>query len=467
MKDVMVLITVYEILKDVNFYADKEVKISGWIRTNRDQKKYGFINLNDGSAFSGIQVVYAENLKNFALIQKLNAGTSIEVVGSVLLTPNRPQPFEIQAKGIIILGHADETYPIQPKRHTREFLRENAHLRVRTNLFNAVFRVRSAASFAIHKFFQERNFIHVHTPLITASDGEGVGQMFNVTTLPLDKIPKTEDGKIDYKKDFFAKKTLLTVTGQLQAEAFAMGFRDVYTFGPTFRAEHSMTQRHLAEFWMIEPEMAFVDLDQMLVVIEDMVKYIIKYVLEKLPDDMEFFNKFVDTNLLERLNNVLNSKFNIVTHKKAIDILIDSKQKFENKPEYGKDIAREHEKYLTDVHFSAPVFVVDWPKGIKAFYMRLNDDNETVRAVDLLVPGSGELVGGSQREERMDHLLKRMDEMNVDKEELWWYLDLRRYGGCVHSGFGMGFERMVMYLTGVENIRDVIPFPRTPNNAEF
>ena len=461
------MVTVYEVLKNIDKFADKQIKLAGWVRTNRDQKKFGFINLNDGSAFNGVQVVYSDNLENFSEVQKINVGTSIEVVGDVLLTPNRPQPFEIQAKTIKVLGLADETYPIQPKRHSREFLRENAHLRVRTNLLNAVFRVRSVASFAVHKFFQDRNFVHVHTPLITSSDGEGAGQMFSVTTLPLDKVPKTEDGKVDYKKDFFGKKTYLTVTGQLQAEAFAMGFRDVYTFGPTFRAEHSMTQRHLAEFWMIEPEMAFVDLDQMMDVIEDMVKYIIKYVMEKLPNDMEFFSKFVDKDLLNRLNNVVKSEFVKITHKEAIDILLKADEKFENKPTHGKDLGREHEKYLTDVHFSTPVFVTDWPKDIKAFYMRLNDDNETVRAVDLLVPGSGELVGGSQREERMDYLLKRMKEMNVPEEELWWYLDLRKYGGCVHSGFGMGFERMVMYLTGVENIRDVIPFPRTPKNAEF
>jgi asparaginyl-tRNA synthetase len=459
--------TVYEILKDLKRFSNKEIKLAGWVRNNRDQKKFGFINFNDGSAFSGVQIVYADHLENFEEIQKLNVGTSIEVVGDVLLTPNRPQPFEIQAKRITVLGPSDETYPIQPKRHTREFLRENAHLRVRTNLFSAVFRVRSAASFAIHQFFKERNFVYVHTPLITASDGEGAGQMFGVTTLPLDKVPKTKEGEVDYKKDFFGKKTFLTVTGQLQVETYAMAFRNVYTFGPTFRAEHSMTQRHLAEFWMIEPEMAFADLEQMMEVIEDMVKYIINYVMKELPDDMEFFNKYVDNTLFDRLNSVVNSKFAKITHKEAIDILLNSKERFENKPEHGKDLGREHEKYLTDIHFSTPVFVTDWPKDIKAFYMRLNEDNETVRAVDLLVPGSGELVGGSQREERLDQLLNRMKEMNVPADELWWYLDLRRYGGCVHSGFGMGFERMVMYLTGVENIRDVIPFPRTPNNAEF
>lgn len=461
------LTTVYKILKDLNDFDGKQVKLAGWVRTNRDQKRFGFIDLNDGSAFNGVQVVYSNELENFPEIQKINVGTSIEVVGEVLLTPNRPQPFEIQAKQVQILGNSDETYPIQPKRHSREFLRENAHLRVRTNLFNAVFRVRSVASFAVHKFFQEKNFVHVHTPIITSNDGEGVGQMFTTTTLPLDKIPKTENNEVDFKKDFFGKKTFLTVTGQLQAEAYAMGFRDVYTFGPTFRSEHSMTQRHLAEFWMIEPEMAFADLDDMMDIAEDMVKYIINYVLKELPEDMKFFDKFVKRGLLEQLNGVANSVFEKITHKEAIDILLKSKHDFENEPGYDKDLSREHERYLTDKHFQGPVFVTDWPKDIKAFYMRLNDDNKTVRAVDLLVPGSGELIGGSQREERTDHLLKRMKEMKIPKEDMWWYIDLRKYGGCVHSGFGMGFERMVMYLTGVENIRDVIPFPRTPNNAEF
>lgn len=464
---IIVLTTIYNISKNLNDFDGKEVKIAGWVRTNRDQKRFGFINLNDGSAFSGVQVVYNNELENFPVIQKINVGTSLEVVGDVLLTPNRPQPFEIQAKKIKILGDSDETYPIQPKRHTREFLRTNAHLRIRTNLFNAVFRVRSVASFAVHKFFQERNFIHVHTPIITSNDGEGVGQMFTATTLPLDKVPKTKDKNVDYNKDFFGKKTFLTVTGQLQAEAYAMGLRDVYTFGPTFRAEHSMTQRHLAEFWMIEPEMAFTDLDELMVVAEDMVKYIINYVLKELPEDMEFFDKYVEKGLLEKLNSVANSTFQKITHEKAIDILLNSKQNFEIQPGYEKDLSREHERYLTDKHFQGPVFVTDWPKDIKAFYMRLNDDNKTVRAMDLLVPGSGELIGGSQREERTEQLLKRMKEMNIPKEDMWWYVDLRRYGTCVHSGFGMGFERMIMYLTGVENIRDVIPFPRTPNNAEF
>lgn len=461
------MITVKKIKENLSKYDGKEIILAGWVRTNRDQRRFGFINLNDGSSFSTVQIVYEEALENFSDIQKISVGSSIEVHGTVLLTPNRPQPFEIQATKVLLLGDADETYPIQPKRHTREFLRENAHLRMRTNLFNAVFRVRSVASFAIHKFFQDRDFIHVHTPLITGNDGEGVGQMFTATTLPLHDVPKDKQGNVDYKKDFFGKKTFLTVTGQLQAEAYAMAFRDVYTFGPTFRAEHSMTQRHMAEFWMIEPEMAFTDLDELMDVAEDMVKYIIKYVLEKLPEDMAFFDKFVENGIVEKLTTIANQPFKKITHKEAIDILLNSKHKFENDPGYDKDLNREHERYLTDEHFNGPVFVTDWPKDIKAFYMRLNEDGKTVRAMDLLVPGSGELIGGSQREERLDLLLDRMKQMNIPEDDMWWYLDLRRYGGCIHSGFGMGFERMIMYLTGVENIRDVIPFPRTPNNAEF
>ncbi len=461
------MITVKQIKENLSKYDGKEVMLAGWVRTNRDQKRFGFINLNDGSAFANVQIVYDQVLDNFSDVQKITVGSSIQVVGTVLLTPDRPQPFEIQATEVVLLGGADETYPIQPKRHTREFLRENAHLRMRTNLFNAVFRVRSVASFAIHKFFQDRDFVHVHTPLITSNDGEGVGQMFTATTLPLHDVPKDKKGNVDYKKDFFGKNTFLTVTGQLQAEAYAMAFRDVYTFGPTFRAEHSMTQRHMAEFWMIEPEMAFTDLDGLMDVAEDMVKYIIKYVLEKLPEDMAFFDKFVEKGIIEKLTAIVESRFKKITHKEAIDILLNSKHKFENQPGYDKDLNREHERYLTDEHFNGPVFVTDWPKDIKAFYMRLNDDGKTVRAMDLLVPGSGELIGGSQREERLDLLLDRMKQMNIPEDDMWWYLDLRRYGGCVHSGFGMGFERMIMYLTGVENIRDVIPFPRTPNNAEF
>ena len=461
------MITVKKINVQQEQLEGQTITIAGWVRTHRAQKEFGFLNINDGTTLNNIQVVYEASLSNFKDIQKITVGSSVQVKGTLIRTPEMKQPYEIKATEVILLGDADETYPIQPKRHTREFLRENAHLRARTNLFNAVFRVRSVASFAVHQFFQQRDFIYVHTPLITAMDGEGVGQMFTVTTLPLDNVPKTEEGKVDYKKDFFNKQTHLTVTGQLQAEAYAMAFRDVYTFGPTFRAENSNTQRHASEFWMIEPEMAFADLDDLMVVAEDMVKFIVKEVMEQLPDEMKLFDSFVEKGLIERLNKIKNAKFERITHKEAISILLKSGKKFSIEPKYGQDISTEHEKYLTDVHFGGPVFVTDWPKDIKAFYMRLNEDGETVAAVDLLVPGSGELIGGSQREERIELLEKRMDELNICKEELSWYLDLRRYGGCVHSGFGMGFERMIMYLTGVENIRDVIPFPRTPRHAEF
>jgi asparaginyl-tRNA synthetase len=461
------MVTVKQIRKNLSTYADKKVIITGWVRTNRAQKQFGFLNINDGTTLNNIQIVYESKLSNFTDVQKITVGSSVEVKGTLILTPELKQPFEIKADEVVVLGEADETYPIQPKRHSREFLRENAHLRMRTNLFNAVFRVRSAASYAIHKFFKEKDFVYVHTPLITGNDGEGAGQMFTVTTLPLEKVPKDEFGNVDYKQDFFAKKTHLTVTGQLEAEAYAMGFRNVYTFGPTFRAEHSMTQRHMAEFWMIEPEMAFADLEEMMVVAEEMVKFIINYVIKELPDEMELFDRFVEKGIIKKLTKIVEKPFQRTTHKKAIEILLNSGVKFVNEPGYEKDLSREHEKYLTDEHFGGPVFVTDWPKDIKAFYMRLNDDQKTVRAVDLLVPGSGELIGGSQREERLDLLLERMKQMNVPADDLWWYLDLRRYGGCVHSGFGMGFERMIMYLTGVENIRDVIPFPRTPKNAEF
>jgi asparaginyl-tRNA synthetase len=389
------------------------------------------------------------------------------VEGELFLTPEMKQPFEIKAKNIILLGDSPEDYPIQPKRHTREFLREVAHLRPRTNLFHAVFRLSSVAAMAVHEFFQSQGFIYMHAPLITGNDGEGAGSMFQVTTLPLDNVPKNEEGKVDYKKDFFGKRTNLTVTGQLEAEAYALAFKNVYTFGPTFRAENSNTLRHASEFWMIEPEMAFADLNKNMETVEKMVKFIIKYVFEKLPEEMDFFDKFVETGLKERLTKVLDEPFARITHKEAIDILLNSHEKFENKPKHGQDVNTEHEKYLTEKHFKKPVFVTNWPKDIKAFYMRLNDDKQTVAAMDLLVPGSGELVGGSQREERLDYLLKRMEEMHIPKEDLEWYLDLRRYGGCVHSGFGMGFERLIMYLSGVENIRDVLPFPRTPKNCEF
>jgi asparaginyl-tRNA synthetase len=460
--------TVKQIFRDTKTYENKTITLHGWVRNHRAQKTFGFINFHDGSFFEQLQVVYEEEmLSNFAEIQKIRVGSSIQVEGTLLLTPERKQPFELKATNIMLLGDSEENYPIQPKRHTREFLREVAHLRTRTNLFHAVFRLRSVAAFAIHDFFQKENFVYTHTPIITGNDGEGAGQTFSVSTLDPEKLPRDEEKNIDYKKDFFGKKTNLTVTGQLEAEAYALSFRNVYTFGPTFRAENSNTQRHASEFWMIEPEMAFCDLTRDMEIAEKMVKYIIKYIFDKLPEEMAFFNKFVEKGLKERLENVLEQPFARVTHKEAIDILLNANTKFENKPQQGQDLNTEHEKYLTDIHFKRPVFVTDWPKDIKAFYMRQNDDGQTVAAMDLLVPGSGELIGGSQREERLDLLIKRMDEMHVPKEELNWYLDLRRYGGCKHAGFGLGFERLIMYLTGVENIRDVIPFPRTPKNCEF
>ncbi len=460
--------TVKKIYRKTEDQLGKELVLQGWVRNNRAQKEFGFINFHDGTFFETLQVVYEESkLDNFKDIQKIRVGSAILVKGELILTPDAKQPFEVKANTIELLGDSPEDYPIQPKRHSREFLREVAHLRPRTNLFHAVFRLRSVAAMAVHEFFQSKGFIYTHTPIITGNDGEGAGQMFSVTTLPLDKIPLNDDKTIDFKKDFFGKRTNLTVTGQLEAETFALAFRDVYTFGPTFRAENSNTQRHASEFWMIEPEMAFADLNQNMKVAEDMVKFIIKYVFEKCPEEMVFFDKFVEPGLTDRLLKVLVSPFARVTHKEAIDILLNSGVKFENTPKHGEDINTEHEKFLTDRYFQSPVFVTDWPKDIKAFYMRLNDDQQTVAAMDLLVPGSGELIGGSQREERLDFLLRRMDQMGVPKEDLDWYIDLRRYGGCVHSGFGMGFERLIMYLSGVENIRDVIPFPRTPKNCEF
>ena len=453
--------------KEKESFDGKTVDLLGWIRSNRAQKEFGFIMLNDGTFFESVQVVYEANLDNFKDIQKFRNGASVRVSGKVVLTPNAKQPFEIKAEKVTLLGDSLEDYPIQPKKHTREFLRDVAHLRSRTNLFSAVFRVRSVTAYAIHNFFQERGYVYVHTPLITASDCEGAGQMFQVTTLDLNNTPKNEDGSIDYSKDFFGKQANLTVSGQLEAETYAMAFRNVYTFGPTFRAENSNTQRHASEFWMIEPEMAFMDLNDDMDVMEAMVKHIIKYVLETLPEEMNFFDNFVEKGLIDRLKHVLNSSFAKVTHEEAITILRNSGEKFENEPKYGEDLATEHEKYLTEVHFKSPVFVTNWPKEIKAFYMRANDDGKTVAAVDLLVPGSGELCGGSQREERMDILLDKMKTFGIDPKSMDWYLDTRRYGGCIHSGFGMGFERMIMYLTGVENIRDVIPYPRTPKNCEF
>jgi len=456
---VMEKTVVRQLFRNKEKYVDQEVSINGWIRTNRAQKSFGFLNMNDGSFFENIQVVYSdENLKNFKEIQKYSVGSAVAVVGKLVLTGKDAQPIEIQATNVELVGECPENFPIQPKRHTREFLREVAHLRPRTNLFSAVFRVRSLIAHAIHCFFQDRNFVYVHTPIITASDGEGAGEMFNVIA------PE--------KEDFFGQPVNLTVTGQLQGEAFALAFHDIYTFGPTFRAENSHTTRHAAEFWMVEPEIAFADLADNMDLAEAMVKYIIEYVFEHAPEEMAFFNKWVDESntLIERLTLVKNSDFERLSYTDAIDILLKAVRdgkKFENKVEWGIDLATEHERYLTDEYLKAPVFVFDYPKDIKAFYMRLNDDGKTVAATDMLVPGIGELIGASQREERLEVLEQRMDETGTPKDELDWYLDLRRFGGVKHAGFGLGFERMIMYITGVENIRDVIPFPRTPNNAKF
>ncbi|MCI5678361.1 MAG: asparagine--tRNA ligase [Candidatus Faecisoma sp.] len=453
-----------ELFKDIEKHLEKEVKLEGWIRNHRKQKEFGFIDFYDGTTFQSIQIVYESKLSNFDEISKLRVGCSIEVRGTLAKSQGNGQDYEILASDVILLGDCPEDYPIQPKRHTREFLREVGYLRPRTNLFQAVFRIRSLAAYAIHTYFQENGYVYFHSPIITASDCEGAGEMFQVTTLDLDKIAKT--GKVDYSKDFFGKPANLTVSGQLQGEAYALAFRKIYTFGPTFRAENSNTKTHASEFWMIEPEIAFCDLNQDMDIMEDMLKFIIKYVLEKAPLEMQFLDKFVENGLINKLEHVLNSKAVRITHHEAIEVLINSGKKFENEPKFGEDLATEHEKYLTS-YYNSPVFVKDWPKEIKAFYMRLNDDNKTVGAVDLLVPQAGELMGGSQREERLDVLVNKMNELGVPTDGMDWYLNLRKYGGCVHSGFGMGFERLLIYLTGVENIRDVIPFPRTPGNCEF
>jgi asparaginyl-tRNA synthetase len=460
-------VLVKSLYRDKESYIGKEVTVSGWIRTIRDSKTFGFIELNDGSFFKNIQIVLDETLENFKEITKLPISSSITVYGILEETPNAKQPFEIKASGIEVEGTSDPLYPLQKKKHSFEFLRTIAHLRPRSNTFSAVFRVRSLAAYAIHKFFNERGFVYVHTPIITGSDCEGAGQMFRLTTLDLENVPRNEQGKVDYASDFFCKETNLTVSGQLSAEAYAMAFRNVYTFGPTFRAEKSNTARHAAEFWMIEPEMAFADLNDDMDLAEDMVKYIINYVRENAPEEMEFFSKFIDTGLEERLNNVANSDFGRITYTEAVDILKKSGQKFEYPVEWGIDLQTEHERYITEKVFNKPVFVTDYPKDIKAFYMRLNDDGKTVAAADLLVPGVGEIIGGSQREERPDVLEKRIEELGMKKEDYWWYLELRKYGTTKHAGYGLGFERMIMYLTGMSNIRDVIPFPRTTGSAEF
>ena len=457
-----------ELFRNTEKYADKEVLVKGWIRNNRNSNKFGFVELNDGSFFKSVQVVYEEEfLSNYEEIAKSYVGAALAVKGKVALTPGAKQPFEIKATEVKVEGTSTPDYPLQPKRHSVEFLREIAYLRPRTNMFSAVFRVRSLIAYAIHQFFQEQGFVYVHTPIITGSDAEGAGEMFQVTTLDLNDVPKTEEGKVDFSNDFFGKATNLTVSGQLEAEIFALAFRNVYTFGPTFRAENSYTARHASEFWMIEPEMAFCDLEGDMQVMEDMVKYIINYVLENAPEEMEFFNNFVDKTLLERLNSIVNSDFGRVTYTEAVDLLKKSGKEFQYPVEWGIDLQTEHERYLTEEIFKKPIFVTDYPKDIKAFYMRLNDDGKTVAACDCLVPGVGEIIGGSQREERLEILEARMDELGLNKEDYWWYLNLRKFGGVVHSGFGLGFERIIMYCTGVSNIRDVQPFPRTPKNAEF
>lgn len=464
----MDLNTVKSIYRSTADYANKEVTLGGWIRTMRVSKNFGFIELNDGSFFKNIQIVFeADNLSNYAEITKLGVGAAIIVKGLLAETPEAKRPFEVKAQEIAIEGTSTPDYPLQKKRHSVEFLRQIAYLRPRTNMFSATFRVRSLIAYAIHQFFQEKGFVYAHTPIITGSDCEGAGEMFRVTTLDLNNLPKNEDGTVDFSKDFFGKETNLTVSGQLSAETFAMAFRNVYTFGPTFRAENSNTARHAAEFWMIEPEMAFADLEDNMEVAEEMLKYIIQYVLDNAPEEMEFFNSFVDKGLLDRLHNILNNDFGRVTYTEAVDLLIKSGKKFEYPVEWGIDLQTEHERYLTEEIFKKPVFVTDYPKDIKAFYMRMNDDNKTVAAMDLLVPGVGEIIGGSQREERLELLEKRMDELGLKKEDYWWYLDLRKYGGTRHSGYGLGFERAVMYLTGMSNIRDVLPYPRTVKNAEF
>ena len=452
-----------EIYEKKESLIGKEIEVSGWIRNHRKQKEFGFIDFSDGTCFKHLQVVYDNTNDNFLDIQKYHIGSAIKVKGILVKSEGKEQDIEVKAKDVILLGDCDEDYPMQPKRHTMEFLREQAYLRPRTNIFQAVFRIRSVAASSIHSYFQDRNYVYFNAPLITASDCEGAGEMFKVTTLDLEKI---KDGKVDYSKDFFGKPTSLTVSGQLQAETWMSAFKKVYTFGPTFRAENSNTKTHANEFWMIEPEIAFCDMNGIMDIEEEMLKFIIKYVMERCSLEIDFFDKFVEKGLKDKLNKVLNSKFVRITHHDAITLLKEAKVDFEFKPEYGEDIAKEHEKYITE-HFNGPVFITDWPKDIKAFYMKLNDDNETVAAVDLEVPGSGELIGGSQREDDYDKLINRMKEMNIPLENLDWYTNLRRFGGCYHAGFGLGFERLIMYLTGIENIRDVIPYPRTPNNCDY
>ena len=463
----MNLVTVKELYRNTDKYIDQTIEVGGWVRNIRDSKTFGFIVLNDGSFFEPLQVVFHDTMDNFTEVCKLNVGAAIIVKGKLVATPQAKQKFEIQAEEVVVEGPSTPDYPVQPKRHSLEYLRTITHLRPRTNTFQAVFRVRSLCAYAIHQFFQERGFVYVHTPLITGSDCEGAGEMFQVTTLDLNNVPMTEDGKVDFTQDFFNKPTNLTVSGQLNGETYAMAFKNIYTFGPTFRAENSNTTRHAAEFWMIEPEIAFADLKDDMILAENMLKYVINYVLENAPEEMAFFNQFVDKGLIERLKHVASSDFGHVTYTEAIEILEKHNDEFEYKVHWGSDLQTEHERYLTEVEFKRPVFVTDYPKEIKAFYMKLNEDGKTVAAMDCLVPGIGEIIGGSQREDNLELLEARMDEMGLNKEDYGFYLDLRRYGSARHAGFGLGFERCVMYLTGMSNIRDVIPFPRTVNNCEL
>ena len=455
-----------DLFQNYSALSQEVITIEGWVRNHRDQKSFGFLMMHDGTDFRSVQVVYDDATENFDTIKKIRTGAALKINGHIVLTPDAKQPFEIKAKEIMVVGESPENYPIQPKRHSREFLRTLPHLRLRTNLFSAVFKVRSVLYHSIHRFFEENGFAHVAAPIITSSDAEGAGEMFQVTTLDLNKLPKDKTGNIEFSEDFFGKSTNLTVSGQLQAEIFAQAFKKVYTFGPTFRAENSNTKTHASEFWMIEPEMAFCDLKKDMEIATKMVKYLIEDVMSKAPEEMAFFDQFVEKGLLSKLQKVIDKDFVVLTHKEAVQALLESKRSFENLPNYTSDLATEHEKALVEL-MDGPVFVTDWPKDIKAFYMRLNDDNKTVAAMDLLVPGSGELIGGSQREERLDILIERMKAFNIHPDDMDWYLDLRRFGSTPHAGFGLGFDRMLMYLTGIENIRDVIPFPRTPKNCQL
>ncbi|MBQ3498728.1 MAG: asparagine--tRNA ligase [Clostridia bacterium] len=463
----MNIITIRELFKNTQQYIDKDIEVCGWVRSVRASKAFGFIVVNDGTFFEPLQVVFHDTMSNFEEVSKLNVGSALIVRGTLVATPDAKQPFEIQAKEVEIEGASTPDYPLQKKRHSLEYLRTISHLRARTNTFQAVFRVRSLIAFAIHSFFMERNFVYVHTPIITGSDCEGAGEMFRVTTLDLDNLPKNDDGTVDFTEDFFAKSTNLTVSGQLNGETYAMAFRNIYTFGPTFRAENSNTTRHAAEFWMIEPEIAFADLNDDMQLAEDMLKYVINYVLEHAPEELKFFDSFIDKGLLERLNNVVNSDFGRVTYTEAIEILEKNNDNFDYPVHWGSDLQTEHERYLTEVVFKRPVFVTDYPKEIKAFYMKLNPDGKTVAAMDCLVPGIGEIIGGSQREDDYDKLVTRMNELGLNPEDYDFYLDLRKYGTARHAGFGLGFERCVMYLTGMSNIRDVVPFPRTVKNCDI